>query len=172
MALTIRTDDVHDPEVIAFLEAHVTQMRSISPPESVHALDVAGLRRPEITFFVARDESGGESGGEAGAEAGGELLGTAALKDLGDGHLELKSMRTAPHRRGEGIGAQVLAHVLDHARTQGAARISLETGAENFFAPARSLYRRHGFVDTEPFADYAPDPLSTFLTLRIDATPR
>ncbi|MCM0620608.1 GNAT family N-acetyltransferase [Nocardioides bruguierae] len=160
MALTIRTDDVHDPEVIAFLEAHVTQMRSISPPESVHALDVEGLRRPEITFFVAHDG------------AGSELLGTAALKDLGDGHLELKSMRTAPHRRGEGIGAQVLAHVLEHARAQGTTRISLETGSEDFFAPARSLYRRHGFVDTEPFADYAPDPLSTFLTLRIDATPR
>ncbi|TIC82976.1 GNAT family N-acetyltransferase [Nocardioides sp. GY 10127] len=134
-------------------------MRSISPPESVHALDVEALRGPAITFFVARD-----------AETG-ELLGTAALKALADdaapegGHLELKSMRTAPHRRGEGLGAAVLVHVLAHARAAGAARVSLETGAEDFFAPARALYLRHGFVVTEPFADYRPDPLSVFLTL-------
>lgn len=149
----IAPDDLTSPEIVAFLEAHVAQLRSMGPPESTHALDLAGLRSPDVRCWSAYDA--------------GELVGCVALKDLGPtdaGHGELKSMRTAPGRVREGIAARLLAHVLDEARAAGFTRVSLETGADAFFVPAHALYRRHGFVDCEPFASYRPDPLSLFLT--------
>ena len=151
--MEIAPDDLTGPEVVAFLEAHVAQLRSLGPPESTHALDLAGLRSPQVRFWSAYDA--------------GELVGCAALKDLGPGdpgHGELKSMRTAPARVREGIAARVLSHVLDEARAAGFTRVSLETGASAFFGPAHALYRRHGFVDCEPFGSFRPDPLSIFLT--------
>ncbi len=148
--MRIAPDDLSSAEIVAFLEAHVTQLRSLSPPESTHALDLAGLRAPGVSFWSAYD--------------GGELVGCAALKTLTSEHAELKSMRTAPHRVGQGIGATLVAFVLDRAREAGFSRISLETGSEEFFAPARRLYARHGFVECAPFGDYRPDPLSTFMT--------
>jgi putative acetyltransferase len=151
----IRDGGLDDAVVEAFLEAHVQQLRDVTPPGSSHALDLAGLRVPAVTFWSAYD--------------GDELVGCAALKRLdpayGDAHAELKSMRTAPHRTGRGIGALLVTHVLDHARATGVARVSLETGSFEFFAPARRLYARHGFVECPPFADYALDPESTFMTL-------
>ncbi|MCW2816563.1 MAG: family acetyltransferase [Nocardioides sp.] len=149
----IEPDDLTSAEVVAFLEAHVAQLRSLSPPESSHALDLAGLRAPGVSFWTAYD--------------GGELVGCVALKRLDAGHAELKSMRTAPHRVGAGIGSRLVEHVLDHARAAGCARINLETGSEEFFAPARRLYARHGFVECPPFGDYRPDPLSTFMTREV-----
>lgn len=152
--MEIGDGDLGDPEVVAFLEAHAAQLRSLGPPESTHVLDLDGLRAPGVRFFTAYDA--------------GELVGCAALKTLvapPGGHAELKSMRTAPHRTREGIAARLLDHVLQHARAAGFARVSLETGSEAFFHPAHALYRRHGFVECEPFGDYRPDPLSTFLTL-------
>ena len=148
--MEIAPDDLTSPAIVAFLEAHVTQLRSMGPPESTHALDLAGLRAPDVRFWSAYDA--------------GELVGCAALKDLGDGHAELKSMRTAPERTRQGIAARVLAHVLAEARAPGFTRVSLETGSYAFFAPAHALYRRHGFVDSAPFGSYRPDPLSIFLT--------
>ena len=152
--MQIGPGDLTDLEVVAFLEAHVAQLRSMGPPESTHVLDLAGLRAPGMRFWTAYD--------------GGELVGCAALKHLAGEppavHGELKSMRTAPHRTREGIAARLLAHVLDDARAAGFARLSLETGSYEFFHPAHALYRRHGFVECEPFGDYRPDPLSLFLT--------
>lgn len=148
--MQIRPGDLDDPGVVAFLEDHVAQLRSMGPPESTHVLDLAGLQAPGMRFRAAYDD--------------GELVGCAALKDLGEGHAELKSMRTAPHRTREGIAARLLAHVLDLARDTGFTRISLETGSGEFFHPAHGLYRRHGFVDCGPFGDYRPDPLSRFMT--------
>lgn len=152
--MRIEPDDRTSDEIVAFLEAHVAQLRDVTPPGSSHALDLDGLRRPEVRFWSARD--------------GGELVGCVALKALdpahGEAHLELKSMRTAPHRTGQGIGTLLVVHALDVARATGARRVSLETGSFDFFAPARRLYARHGFVECEPFADYRPDPESTFMT--------
>lgn len=153
-ALHIRLDDLRDPRIAAFLEEHLADMRRVSPPESVHALDMDGLRRPEIRFWSAWT-----------ADAAGEALaGTVALKRLDDGHAELKSMRTAVHLRGQGIAARLLAHALAEARVAGHTRMSLETGSQPFFAPARALYARHGFEACAPFSDYTNDPASHFMT--------
>ncbi len=149
----IEPDDLTSAEVVAFLEAHVAQLRSLSPPESSHALDLAGLRAPGVSFWTAYD--------------GDELVGCVALKRLDATHAEMKSMRTAPHRVGGGIGSRLVEHVLEQARVAGHGRVSLETGSEEFFAPARRLYARHGFVECPPFGDYRPDPLSTFMTREV-----
>ena len=155
--MRIDLDDLTGSEVVAFLEGHVAQLRSVSPPGSSHALDLDGLRAPGVLFWSAYDA--------------GELVGCVALKRLTDAwpgaHAELKSMRTAPHRTGEGIGSRLVAFVLDRARDEGAARISLETGSQEFFAPARRLYARHGFVECAPFGGYRPDPSSTFMTREV-----
>ena len=147
----IAIDDLQSAATVAFLEAHVAQLRSLSPPESTHALDLDGLRSPAVRFWTATGEDG-------------EILGCAALKTLDGDHAELKSMRTAPARTRQGVASRLVAHVLDEARALGFTRISLETGSEEFFAPARALYSRHGFDYCEPFADYLPDPLSVFMT--------
>ena len=143
--------DLSDARVLALLETHLTQCRGETEPGSAHALDVRGLAAPDVDFFAAWD-------GEA-------LVGVGALKRLGDGRGELKSMHTSAERRGAGAGAAMLAHLLDKARAQGLKRLSLETGSWDFFHPARRLYRRHGFRDCPPFASYRPDNNSLFLTL-------
>ena len=153
-ALLVERDDLTDPAVIVLLEEHVAQMREISPPESVHALDLDGLRDPTVTFWAARD-------------ANGTLLGCGALKQLDATHGEVKSMRTTAEARGRGVAAAILAVILDAARSSGLDRVSLETGSAEFFAPARRLYARHGFVECGPFADYVLDPESTFMTRAI-----
>ncbi|GAA4697894.1 GNAT family N-acetyltransferase [Nocardioides nanhaiensis] len=152
--MRIVEDGLEDPAVVAFLEAHLTQMRATSPPESVHALDLEGLRGAGMRFWTGYDDP-----------ADGEVLATAALRHLDAGHAELKSMRTAPHRLREGLARRMLEHVLGAARDAGYARLSLETGSQPFFAPARALYRAHGFVECLPFGGYSPDPSSAFLTL-------
>ncbi|MDP9829977.1 putative acetyltransferase [Kineosporia succinea] len=149
----ISLDDLSDPQVVALLEGHVAQMREVSPPESVHALDVEALRAPAITFWAARD--------------GDEVVGCVALKRLDDDHVELKSMRTLPSRLRQGIAGQLLRHAVNEAREAGYKRISLETGSEDFFEPARSLYARYGFLQAEPFADYTHDPNSAYFTLQL-----
>ncbi|WP_436967413.1 GNAT family N-acetyltransferase [Cellulosimicrobium cellulans] len=139
-------------DVLALLQEHLDDMFATSPPESVHALDVGRLRVPEITFVTARD-------------AEGTLLGCGALKRHEAVLGELKSMRTTAAARGRGVATAVLTSLLDVARDQGLARVSLETGAEDYFAAARRLYARHGFVACPPFADYTDDPNSVYLTL-------
>lgn len=146
----IAVDDLSGPEIAAFLDEHVRQMRSISPPESKHALDLDALRKPEITFWSVRD--------------GGNLVGCGAIKGLDADHAELKSMRTAPTRKRSGIASLLLGHIIDEARRMGFTKLSLETGTAEFFLPARKLYEKFGFSSCEPFADYRPDPCSTFMT--------
>ncbi|QCR20831.1 GNAT family N-acetyltransferase [Agrococcus sp. SGAir0287] len=126
-------------------------MRSVSPPESVHALDVDALRAPGMRLWVLRDDGGG-------------VLGTIALAPLEPGHVELKSMRVASAARGTGLGRALLEHALAQASASGATRVSLETGAEPYFAPARALYLRSGFEECAPFGSYVLDPCSVFLT--------
>ena len=155
--LQIRLDDLRDPRIEQFMEEHLQDMRATSPPESVHALDMARLRQPDIRFWTAwlPDEA---------APAPGRLVGTGALKHLEDGHAELKSMRTAASVRGQGVGRAVLEHILGQAVDVGYQRISLETGSQPFFEPACQLYLRYGFADCAPFGSYGPDPHSRFMT--------
>ncbi|AQZ63596.1 Histone acetyltransferase HPA2 [[Actinomadura] parvosata subsp. kistnae] len=148
--MNIVVDDLSGPEIAAFLNGHVEEMRSITPPESVHALDLDGLRIPEVTFWSAMD--------------GGSVVACGAIKRLDAAHAELKSMRTASHRKRSGLASLMLKHILTEARRMGFTRLSLETGSTDFFLPARRLYEKFGFDYCEPFADYRPDPHSVFMT--------
>ncbi|GAA2740069.1 GNAT family N-acetyltransferase [Terrabacter aerolatus] len=152
----ITVEDLADPvdtAVIDLLDGHVSQLRSISPPESTHALDLDGLRAPGVSLWVARD--------------GDEVLGCGALTEVAPGHGEVKSMRTAPRAQRRGVARAVLAQILAEARRRGLSRVSLETGSDDFFAPARALYAAHGFTECGPFGSYRLDPHSTFLTLEL-----
>jgi putative acetyltransferase len=148
--LRIDRDDLNRPDVALLLSNHVSEMHATSPPESVHALDQARLAAPEITFFSVRDDA--------------VLLGCGALKELSAADGEIKSMRTAPAARNRGVASRLLAHIVEHARLRGYGRLFLETGTQDFFAPARRLYQRHGFTECPPFADYRLDPNSVFMT--------
>jgi len=146
-------DDVHQ-----LLSEHLADMFATSPAESVHALDHSALSAPSITFWTAREEGG--------------LLGCGALKILDSApgtplQGEIKSMRTTATARGRGVAALMLGHILDDARARNLERVYLETGTEDYFAPARRLYARHGFTECPPFADYVLDPNSVFMELRL-----
>lgn len=162
MPLRLDRDDLTDPAVVALLEEHVAELRAISPPESTHALDLAALRADGVDVWVARDI--GPSPVADGAAASGPPLGCVALTLVEPGHGELKSMRTAAGATGRGVGTALLEHVVAQARARGLSRLSLETGAEDYFAPARRLYLGHGFEVCPPFGRYRPDPLSVFMT--------
>jgi putative acetyltransferase len=148
--MQIRRDDLSGPQVHALLAEHLRSMHELSPPESVHALDLDALRRPEITFWSAW--------------AGDELLGCGALKELSPTHGEIKSMRTASEHRRKGVARAMLVHIIDEARRRSYARLSLETGSMPAFVPAQRLYANFGFTRCPPFADYAEDPNSVFMT--------
>lgn len=149
-SLDIRLDDLHGAAIIALLEEHLRSMEDTAPPESRHALDLDGLRRPEIRFWSAW--------------SGGSLAGCGALKHLDAGHAEIKSMRTATAHLRRGVASAVLRHLLDEAQRSGYRRLSLETGSMAYFEPARRLYARHGFTPCAPFAGYREDPNSVFMT--------
>jgi putative acetyltransferase len=149
-ARRLELDDVTRAPVLEMLAGHLVDMAATSPPESVHALDVEGLRHVDVTFWTAWEAD--------------PLVGCGALKRLDDAHGEIKTMRTAPAARGRGVAAFVLRHLLAEAAARGWRRVSLETGSQDFFAPARRLYARHGFVVTGPFGDYVLDPHSVFMT--------
>lgn len=149
-AVVVTVEPPTAPDVVALLTEHLEEMHATSPPESVHALDLDRLQGPEIVFVTARDDDGA-------------LLGCGALK-LHDELAEIKSMRTTAAARGRGVATAVLLALLDLARERGRARVSLETGIEDHFAPARRLYARHGFTPCRPFADYTDDPLSVYFT--------
>ncbi|MFD1215129.1 GNAT family N-acetyltransferase [Microbulbifer celer] len=149
--IEIAVDDLSGEDIAQFLQDHIDDMRAMSPPESKHALDLEGLRQPDITFWSIY--------------SAGTLVGCGALKELTAGHGEIKSMRTGAAARGRGVGSAMLQHILSEARARGYARLSLETGSMAFFQPAHRLYARHGFEFCEPFADYKEDPNSLFMTL-------
>lgn len=148
--MQIIIDDLQGPEIQALLQEHLDSMKLYSPPESIHALDIEALRKPEITFWTVWEND--------------ELLGCGALKELDAQHGEIKSMRTSDRHRRRGAAKALLIHILDEARQRGYKRLSLETGSHEAFAPARSLYVAMGFTYCEPFADYSLDPYSVFMT--------
>ncbi len=140
-----------DPRVVELLHTHLTRARAETAPGSAHALDLSGLRADEVTFWSAWE--------------GDAVVGVGALKRLSPAHGEVKSMYTAEAVRGRGVASAMLRHMLAAARARGMSRVSLETGSWPYFAPARALYERHGFVDCPPFGDYRADPNSVFMTL-------
>ena len=148
--MRVDLDDPARPDVFALLEEHLRSMHELSPPESVHALDVTGLQRPEVTFWSVREQD--------------RLLGCGALKELDPEHGEVKSMRTPQSLRRKGAGRAVLKHIIEEARRRGYKRLSLETGSMEAFRPAWRLYESLGFQYCGPFADYKPDPNSVFMT--------
>jgi putative acetyltransferase len=147
--LEIKIDDLAGPEIGELLAEHLRCMAAVSPPESRHALNLDGLRRPDITFWSVWQ--------------GGQLVGCGALKELDAGNGEIKSMRTAAGRMREGVGSFVLQHIISEAKRRGYRRLSLETGAMPYFAPAHALYLKFGFRACPPFADYREDPNSVFM---------
>jgi putative acetyltransferase len=151
--MQIRVDDLRGAQIIRLLEEHLRGMHEVTPAESVHALDLSGLRRPEVTVWSAWE--------------GDQLLGCGALKALDERHGEVKSMRTARAQLRKGVAAGVLEVIIAEARSRGYGRLSLETGSMEAFAPARALYARFGFKPCGPFADYTDDPHSYYMTLEL-----
>jgi putative acetyltransferase len=150
---TIKPDDLSGPEIAHLLADHLRDMHEHSPPESVHALDLNELKKPDITFWSIW--------------SGDELVGCGALKELDKEHAEIKSMRTYREFRGHGAGKLMLRHILGEAGRRGYKRLSLETGSMAAFEAARRLYESHGFQYCGPFADYILDPHSVFMTIEL-----
>lgn len=153
MSIQIRRDTPLAPEVLPLLQRHLDLMWASSPPESVHALDLAELATPDIAFFTLRE-------GEA-------VLGMGAVKRIDAGHAEIKSMHVVAEARGRGLARVLLDHLVAEARALGYGRLSLETGVEDVFAPARALYAKAGFIQCPPFEGYWDDPNSYFMTLSL-----
>jgi putative acetyltransferase len=153
MDVEIRVDDLTGPEVAALLREHLDHMYAVTPAASVHALDLERLRAPEITFWSAW--------------RGQELVGCGALKQLDERRGEIKSMRTADVHRRSGVATKLLEHIVAEARSRGYEALYLETGAMDAFAPARTLYLRHGFERCGPFTGYQADENSVFMVRRL-----
>ncbi len=148
--LEIKLDDLTGSEVAALIGEHLQSMTLHSPPESIHALNLEGLKKPEITFWSAWEQD--------------ELVGCGALKELDGQHGEIKSMRTSSSHLRKGVAKRILEHIIEEAKRRGYQRISLETGSMDAFEPARRLYASFGFKYCKPFSDYMEDPNSIFMT--------
>lgn len=146
----IREDDLSGQAIQELLLMHLALMRSTSPPESVHALDLTGLRAPDVTVWTLWQDK--------------DLLACGALKMLTAQHGEIKSMHTSAKQRRSGVATRMLKHILSEATRRGITQLSLETGSMHAFAAARQLYEKHGFSYCEPFGDYRADPNSVFMT--------
>jgi len=151
--LEIREDDLSGDQVRALLAFHLAEARAKTPAEFSFALDLSGLQQPNIIVWTAW--------------AGERIAGVAALKDLGDGSGEVKSMRTDPHHLRRGVAGALLGHIVSEARKRGMTRLLLETGVGAAYEPAKALYRSHGFGDGEPFGDYQPSPYNDFMQLAL-----
>jgi len=154
--MRIEIDDPARADVLALLEEHLRNMHELSPPESVHALAVSGLKIADMTFWTVRE--------------GDLLLGCGALRQLTLEHGEIKSMRTPAALRRHGAGRAILNHILEVARERGYKRLSLETGTAESFAAAHRLYESAGFLKCGPFGDYKLDPHSVFMMLDLTKT--
>ena len=150
----IKIDDLNGVEIHQLLQEHLQGMAALSPPESVHALDLDALRKPEITFWTVWTKDG----------AGAELLGCGAIKELDAHHAEVKSMRTAAAHLRKGVAKALLSHILEEAKRRSYRRLSLETGSAAGFEAAHQLYLAFGFTYCGPFGQYVEDPYSLFFT--------
>jgi len=148
--MEIKIDDLTGPAIAELLTEHLRCLTEVSPPESCHALNLDALRRPDITFWTVW--------------CGHELAGCGALKELGAGHGEIKSMRTARFHLRKGVASALLERIIAEAKQRGYGRLSLETGAMPYFEPAHRLYSKFGFCKCPPFGGYVEDRNSVFMT--------
>jgi putative acetyltransferase len=146
--------DLDDPQVQAVIAFHQRAMIEGSPPGFSFALDLSGLKAPGVTVWAVHVD--------------GQAAAIGALKRLDEKSAELKSMRTLPQYLRQGLAAALLEHIITHARTEGLARISLETGSGPAFEPALALYRKRGFVNGPAFADYVLTDFNQCLHLALD----
>src|SRR5215469_5907979 len=153
MPMKITDGGLDDSRVQALLTHHFTTARAEKGRGSAHALDLSGLKSPDIQFFSAWD--------------GDSVIAIGALKRLSTSHGEIKSMHTEQSNRRRGAGSMIVRHIIARAREMGFSRLSLETGSWPYFIPAREFYKRHGFIECPPFGSYVPDPNSVFLTLEL-----
>lgn len=151
--MVITVDDLTRPQVQELLRDHLRDMEMHSPPESVHSLDLEGLRQPEITVWTAWE--------------GDELLGCCALKEIDPRHGEIKSMRTAAAHLRKGVARAILLRIIEEAGRRDYERLSLEAGSSAAFFPAHRLYASCGFRFCGPFDGYVEDPFSVFMTREI-----
>lgn len=151
--MKIVTDDLSGEAIAKLLAEHGQDMLSHSPEESAHFLDLDALKAPDVTFYSAWVD--------------GELAGCGALKDLGDNHGEIKSMRTKQTHLRQGVAGAILTHILEQAKSRDYTQLSLETGSMAAFMPAQKLYQRFGFDYCEPFGAYAKDLHSVFMTKQL-----
>ncbi len=140
-------------EVNELLTKHFIELRAASPEGSAHVLDIPGLKVSSIKFWSLWD--------------GEKLIGCGALKFLDKEHGEFKSIRIHDNFRKQGQGINVINHLINEAKKLNIERISIETGAGDFFIPARKLFKRTGFIECEPFAHYKVDINSVYLTKKI-----
>ena len=164
--MRVQPDDPTRPPVLALLREHLAGVALHSPPESIHALGIDALCAPDITFWTATE---GDAAPEAALDADTEpdthtVLGCGALLELDPTHAEIKSMRTAAAYLRRGVATAILQQIIAEAQRRNYRRLSLETGSQPAFAPARALYTRFGFLPCGPFARYRPDPNSVFMT--------
>lgn len=155
MTLLIGRESPRTADLSLLFDRHTAAMHEDTPPESIHMMDAGELDHPDIVFFVMRD--------------GDRPIGMGAIKRIDADHGELKSMHILAEDRGRGLARRMLDHLLTQAQAAGLNRLSLETGVQPSFAPARALYARAGFVECPPFEGYWNDPNSCFMTLRLDA---
>lgn len=148
--LVIARERPTGPDLTLLMARHTADMHAETPPESIHMLDASALDHPQIAFFVLRED--------------GVPLGMGAFKRIDATHAEIKSMHILAEARGRGLAQRMLNHLLTKARAEGFTRLSLETGVQPGFQPARNLYARAGFVECPPFEDYWNDPNSVFMT--------
>ena len=138
-------------EVNDLLKKHFIELKSVSPEGSTHVLDIEGLKDPSIKFWSLWENK--------------ELVGCGALKFLEKKHGEFKSIRVADKYRKTGIGEKIIDHLIEEAKKLEVSKFSIETGAGNFFLPARKLFSKFGFKKCPPFAHYKNDPNSCYYSL-------
>ena len=143
-----------NPEVNKLLVKHFKELKSVSPTDSCHVLDIAGLKNPNIKFWSLWEED--------------QIIGCGALKFLDKEHGELKSIRVNDAFRRKSYGIKVIQHLIFEAKKLNIIKLSLETGAGIFFAPARKLFEKSGFKPCEPFGEYKKNPDSCYMSLLIN----
>jgi putative acetyltransferase len=151
--LTIASESPLTPDLTLLMQRHTMAMHAETPPESIHMMDASKLAQPGIWFFVMRDR--------------GAPIGMGAVKKIDESHAEIKSMHVLSERRGQRLSRRMLDHLVSHALAEGFTKLSLETGSQPGFAPARGLYANSGFAECGPFEGYGPDPNSVFMTREI-----
>ena len=142
-----------NPKVHELLIKHFIELRSVSPEGSAHVLDIAGLKNPTIKFWSLWEKS--------------DLVGSGALKFLDKEHGEFKSIRVSDRFRSEGNGSKIINHLINEAKKLSIIRLSLETGAGDFFLNARKLFNKCGFEPCKPFSHYKNDVNSVYMTMLI-----